>query len=171
MAICIEPMKTAELVAEANNELVTLKSHDGMRSFSLPLDVLPDLLNFLEEVMDMGRRKEFRVPLANLNASATVTVNGATYPAIPRDISLSGFGFIRDHSMPDVARETDISIQLKYATFDLKLDGRVVFLKEDRIGVWFPGSFVAGELSPPEPLRQLVSQAQREFVRNLRSEE
>ena len=171
MAICIEPMETPKLVAEANKDHVTLRSRDGIRSFSLPLDVLPDLLNFLEEVMNMGRRREFRVPLENLGVSATVTVNGATYPATARDVSLSGFGFVRHKTMPDVARETEVTIQLKYAAFDLKLDGRVVFLKEDLVGVWFPGSFVDGELSPPEPLRQLVSQAQREFVRNMRTEE
>ncbi len=165
----IEPMTTEALVAEAGDRLVTLTSPDGSHSFSLPLEVLPDLMNFFEEVMNTGRRKDFRVPLTALDTSATVTMGGRTYPVTARDISQSGFGFIRGKSMPDVPRDSEVMVQLRYDTHEVKLDGRVVFLKDDRVGVWFPGSFVAGELSPPEPLRQLVAQAQREFVRNLRA--
>lgn len=158
---------TDDVVAVSNGDSIVLElTNEADRLLTLPVSVLPDLIQFFESTLQSGRRRAFRVPVDGLDVNFTVSAESRILEGTPRDIGMIGIGL---SSQETVSIGEEVSVLLQHEDVQITIRGIIKAVFNGTIGIFFPDCETDGEITPPEELRRLVSAVQIKYIRKIRA--
>lgn len=164
----MDAFTTERIIGVESGDDILLETRCGERSFSIPREVVPDLIEFFRSVIGADRRRAFRVPVTEQQFTIEIRSNAGNFCVTPKDISSIGIGAGLDEQSLKIAEGDQVTVLLSGADWDIELAGVIRSVTESFVGIEFPSCLRDEEPDPPDEFRKIVAALQMDYIRALR---
>ena len=162
-------IKVENVIINYDGRQITFEDQDNWKfSFSLKSSAMFDLIEYLRsfKVDDTQRRNAFRVPLTtSSDLSVMLGYKDKSCSVKPLNISFTGILIEFGGDVYDLAIGAEVILTLKSGDNTEKISGKIMRRDGNQYGIFFPTTVVDNEVTPPDYLRSIVLNLEKDWLR------